>query len=877
MTVVQTYNENQQKVSLPRRIATYITSMNLAKVFRRHHHQHPRSQESTSPIRKPLEKPSLNHEHRYNRPFSYHIPKTEPLSPISSTKVNNVIPYRIGLSSDSTLINNASTNDNDEIVRLPMKNGKEYKNRRYSTQLNANKRWLFRSMETLDGWKGKVFAQRVRTTSNSSQSRSRSVENLADRDSKENNLGNSNGSRIKQQRALSPNRSIDAITNRVINGIGIHRKSTNSIPNMTRSPALTIQKQSTSTHFLNGHDTRQKQTNNERNPSAILDFREISSLGFTQSQTQLTVDHENISLSPSENNHNGVTSNDDENEDIASDLSFIINGHNHNNANHAIEDVNDLWDFNITWIDSLKEQQSPQRKIQFYENLIKLLEQDTLNIDELLVLRKVLAKIWPTDETITTTDCDNPLNSLNSKTSGTKSLHVPNRLRRRSRLSTLTNHTAQRCSTIHEKSPLVYEALHEQKSGHNIKPSTLLLAAKAKPCFAENHTNNQSLSNQSSDSNLDTTYPQHLNPFHDETDIIPSAPPKETNEHNQDSIRRYFERLTLLETIYEKLNIESNRTSIDSTEHHRHISKSGNITESIIQKHYSSEKHKEDVPNHSHSASSSNRLDVNKTIPNRFFEMNVDGNSSVSSRKSSIKRRAPTAPHISQNGDHLHSKTPTMFTLSSSDLNMPQKSNHEINIPIQFITDDEKMSNQISPKEKLPSPTYNLAASCDDDGHIFVYDSNPNQTNNEQTVTSPKRTERIHEWLSTCNIREEVDPQNNLSTSTHDTSPTAQVKIRCTAKPIRPYSLSPINDHETNYLPLTNDEIEPGRFRTSLKIHLETNEPTNPQTRIASVTSRQNLRSPSTYNEDSDTNDYRYCQRDTLSPSFSRDHQAVYL
>lgn len=133
--------------------------MNLAKVFRRHHHH---TRESTSPVRKPLERPSVNHDHhRYNRPFSYHIPETKQ----SSTKVTNVIPYRIGLSSDSTLINNVSAHDNDEIIRLPMKNGKDYKNRRYSSQLNANKRWLFRSMETLDGWKGKVFAQKVRTTS----------------------------------------------------------------------------------------------------------------------------------------------------------------------------------------------------------------------------------------------------------------------------------------------------------------------------------------------------------------------------------------------------------------------------------------------------------------------------------------------------------------------------------------------------------------------------------------------------------------------------------------------------------------------------------------------------------------------------------------
>lgn len=97
-------------------------------------------------------------------------------------------------------------------------------------------------------------------------------------------LANSNGSKIKHQRALSPNRSIETITNRVMHSMGIHRKSTASIPNMTRSPALTIQKQSSSMHFLNGHYPTQRQSNNGMNPSAILDFREISSLGFSQSR-----------------------------------------------------------------------------------------------------------------------------------------------------------------------------------------------------------------------------------------------------------------------------------------------------------------------------------------------------------------------------------------------------------------------------------------------------------------------------------------------------------------------------------------------------------------------------------------------------------------
>jgi hypothetical protein len=117
----------------------------------------------------------------------------------------------------------------------------------------------------------------------SSQSRSRSVENLADEEPPENTLMNKNPLTIKPKRAVSPNRSIESITNRVINSIGIHRKTANSIPNITRSPALTVKKQSLFTHVTSSHNNISKHNNNETNSSAILDFREISSLGFIQS------------------------------------------------------------------------------------------------------------------------------------------------------------------------------------------------------------------------------------------------------------------------------------------------------------------------------------------------------------------------------------------------------------------------------------------------------------------------------------------------------------------------------------------------------------------------------------------------------------------
>lgn len=140
--------------------------MNIAKVFRRHH-----PKESSSPVRKSPERPSsIHHFHGYPRPFSYHIPRNEQISPPRITKPLNVIPpYRIGLSSDSTILTNGQANENDDIVRLPIRtvrlqSPKMRKDRRYQAQLTANKRWLFRSMETLDGWKEKVFSPKNRTT-----------------------------------------------------------------------------------------------------------------------------------------------------------------------------------------------------------------------------------------------------------------------------------------------------------------------------------------------------------------------------------------------------------------------------------------------------------------------------------------------------------------------------------------------------------------------------------------------------------------------------------------------------------------------------------------------------------------------------------------
>jgi hypothetical protein len=59
-----------------------------------------------------------------------------------------------------------------------------------------------------------------------------------------------------------------------------------------------------------------------------------------------------------------------------------------------------------------------------------------------------------------------------------------------------------------------------------------------------------------------------------------------------------------------------------------------------------------------------------------------------------------------------------MFTLSSADLNVSHKPDQEIHIPIQVKSSNEKT-------------THDTAASCDDDGHIFVYDPHPNHIHEE--------------------------------------------------------------------------------------------------------------------------------------------------
>ncbi len=102
--------------------------------------------------------------------------------------------------------------------------------------------------------------------------------------------------------------------------------------------------------------------------------------------------------------------------------------------------------------------------------------------------------------------------------------------------------------------------------------------------------------------------------------------------------------------------------------------------------------------------------------------------------------------------------------------------------------------------------------------------------------------------------------------------------MRCIAKPMRHPSPSTPSYHEKNLSPPRNNEVEPGRFRSCLKIHLETNESTDHRSRASSATSKHHQRQQTISDEDFNITPDEYYQRNTLSPtSFHRDHQAVFL
>ena len=284
-------------------------------------------------------------------------------------------------------------------------------------------------------------------------------------------------------------------------------------------------------------------------------------------ESRLNEYHENLSSTTSDNRLDDLDSSHQENDEIISHTSLRPSTYDQQNEIAA-----DPWDFSITWIDSLKEQNSPQQKVQLYENLIQLLEQDTLNIDELLVLRKVLARIWPTEPTVTTNG------NHSTRSNEPKSLRLPNQVQQRPKVPAMSQHMAQRCSAMIEPSTSSladnYESLHDQQSGHDVKPASLLISAKARPYSIENDRTGHMQDHPA----VVQQYPSHLNPFQDEKgsqsrvvccsnecrSLIWIETVQEPDQQNNDSIRRYFERLTLLETIYEKLNRESNKAPAET-------------------------------------------------------------------------------------------------------------------------------------------------------------------------------------------------------------------------------------------------------------------------------------------------------------------------
>jgi hypothetical protein len=89
----------------------------------------------------------------------------------------------------------------------------------------------------------------------------------------------------------------------------------------------------------------------------------------------------------------------------------------------------------------------------------------------------------------------------------------------------------------------------------------------------------------------------------------------------------------------------------------------------------------------------------------------------------------------------------------------------------------------------------------------------------------PQKTERVQQWLSSCPARvDECRQHHQQTTMEHESRPT-QLKMRCIAKPLRSTSTSPLY-HPSKSTSTSSDriDIEPGRFRSCLKIELDTND-----------------------------------------------------
>lgn len=115
----------------------------------------------------------------------------------------------------------------------------------------------------------------------------------------------------------------------------------------------------------------------------------------------------------------------------------------------------------------------------------------------------------------------------------------------------------------------------------------------------------------------------------------------------------------------------------------------------------------------------------------------------------------------------------------------------------------------------------------------------------------PRKTEQIQQWLSNCETKDEQVSIEHLP------SPNIQYKMRCTAKIIPPKSPSPP----------TNHDLEPARFRSCLKIHLESTDVSpNQRSRASSATTKYFERQQISYDDlRSSDDDYYHHQSDRQS------------
>ena len=140
----------------------------------------------------------------------------------------------------------------------------------------------------------------------------------------------------------------------------------------------------------------------------------------------------------------------------------------------------------------------------------------------------------------------------------------------------------------------------------------------------------------------------------------------------------------------------------------------------------------------------------------------------------------------------------------------------------------------------------------------------------------PRTTARIQQWLSSCeveaNVKNSVQPLSHTQAAANSAS---ELKIRCVTKPGRSSSRTPTGSPDKRS-PKTHNDIDPGRYRTCLKIQLDSDKLTENRDQATKSPSYTPIQSPVRSPTTTALNNYSPCLK-THGSSAIEHYNAVFL